>query len=156
MMSGQNMNIRTASAEDADALTKIAFAAKRHWQYPESWIRHWREVLTITPEYLHANPTFVAVMDRELAGFCAVQVRLDEALLDHLWVLPSCMGRGIGRALFQYAEEVARASGAMRMKIVGDPHAEQFYSRMGATVYGREPADMDGEERFLPLFEKTL
>jgi len=153
---GQNMTIARASAEDADALTEIAVAAKRHWQYPESWIRRWKDELTISPAYVMEHPTFVAVVDGERAGFSAVQFEAGEALLDHLWVVPSFMGRGVGRALFQHAEEVARERGASRMKIVGDPHAEQFYSRMGATLYGRESAKMDGEERFLPLLEKTL
>jgi predicted N-acetyltransferase YhbS len=150
------MNIRVACADEADALTKIAFAAKRHWQYPDSWIRQWEAALTITPEYIQAHPTFVAAMDREFVGFCALQFEGREALLDHLWVLPSRMRRGVGRALFQHAEEVARASGATRMKIVGDPHAEQFYARMGATIHGRESAPMDGVDRFLPLLEKIL
>lgn len=150
------MNIRVACADDADGLTKIAFAAKRHWQYPEGWIRQWEAALTMTPEYIQAHPTFVAAMDRELVGFCALQFERNEALLDHLWVVPSHMRRGVGRALFQHAEEIARAHGATRMKIVGDPHAEQFYARMGATIYGRELAAMDGVERFLPLLEKTL
>ena len=142
--------------EDADALTEIAFAAKRHWRYPENWIRQWQEALTITPEYVIENPTFVAAVDAEIVGFGAVQIEACAALLDHLWVLPQFMGRGVGRLLFQYAEEVGRASGAVRMRIVCDPHAEQFYSRMGATVYGREPASMDGEARFRPLLEKKL
>jgi GNAT superfamily N-acetyltransferase len=150
------MKIAKACAEEADALTKIAFAAKRHWQYPESWIRRWQEALMISSEYVMEHPTFVAVVDDKLAGFCAVQLEPSEALLDHLWVVPSFMGRGVGRALFLHAEEIARASGAIGMKIVGDPHAEQFYSRMGATLYGREPASIDGEERFLPLLEKAL
>ena len=153
---GQNMKITRACAEDADALTEIAFAAKRHWHYPESWICRWQAALTISPKYIVQHPTFAAEIDDEFAGFCAVQIEGGEALLDHLWVLPSFMGRGIGRALFQHAEGVARVSGAIRMKIVGDPHAEPFYSRMGATLYGREPASMDGEERFLPLLAKTL
>ena len=102
------------------------------------------------------NPTFVALVEDEIVGCGAVQIEVGEALLDHLWVLPQFMGRGVGRALFQHAEEIARASGAARMRIVGDPHAEQFYSRMGATVYGRKPASMDGEARFLPLLEKSL
>lgn len=156
MMSGPNMIVVRALAEHANALTTIAVAAKRHWQYPDSWIRRWEGVLTITPEYIRQHPTFVAVVDDELVGFCALQFETGDALLDHLWVLPSAMKRGIGRALFQYAEAIARASGAMRLKIVGDPHAELFYFRMGATVYGREPASMDGQERFLPLLEKAL
>jgi predicted N-acetyltransferase YhbS len=150
------MIVLRAHAEHAAALTEIAFAAKRHWQYPETWIHRWRELLTITPDYIAEHPTFVAVVDGELAGFCAVQIAAGEALLDHLWVLPAFMGRGIGRTLFRQAEEIARASGAVRMRIVGDPHAEPFYARMGATLCGREPASMDGEERFLPLLEKTL
>lgn len=150
------MKIAEASTADAVALTNIAFAAKRHWQYPERWIRRWRQDLTITPEYIGRNPTFVAMIGGEIAGLCAVQIEAGEALLDHLWVMPSFMRRGVGRALFRHAEDVARERGASRMRIVGDPHAEPFYSHMGTTVYGREPATMDGEERFLPLLEKRL
>lgn len=150
------MNIRRARAEDAGTLTTIAFAAKRHWNYPEAWIRHWQGALTVAPDYVIENPTFVATVDGELVGFCAVQFEPGEAVLDHLWVLPAFMGRGVGRALFRHAEDVARAGGAVRIKIVGDPHAGPFYARMGATLYGREPANMNGEERFLPLLEKAL
>ena len=150
------MTITRACAEDADALTEIAFAAKRHWQYPEGWIRHWQDELTMSPAYVMEHPTFVAVVDGERAGFSAVQIEGGEALLDHLWVLPSFMGRGVGRALFQHAEEIARSSGALRMRIVGDPHAERFYFRMGATLCGRKPASLGGEDRFLTLLEKAL
>lgn len=150
------MKIVRASAEHAGALTEIAFAAKRHWGYPERWVSRWERALTIEPEYVARHPTFAALIDGGIVGFCAVQVDPGNALLDHLWVMPSFMGKGIGRALFMQAEDIARASGAGRMRIVGDPHAEAFYARMGATLYGREPASMEGEERFLPLLEKTL
>lgn len=150
------MDLTRARPEDADALTKIAFAAKRHWRYPETWILRWSEALTITREYIAEHPTFVATVEGKPFGFCAVRLQASEACLDHLWVLPSAMGRGVGRALFQQAEAVARASGATRMRIVGDPHAERFYRRMGAIRYDLEPASMEGEERFLPLLEKTL
>jgi GNAT superfamily N-acetyltransferase len=150
------MKIARARAEDADALTKIALAAKSHWGYPPSWIRHWQDVLTITPEYVVTHPTFVAIIDEQMVGFCALEIESREALLDHLWVMPSFMRRGVGRALFEHAEEAARETAAVRLKIIGDPHAADFYSRMGATIYGREPASMDGQERFLPLLEKLL
>jgi GNAT superfamily N-acetyltransferase len=150
------MKIRSATADEAGALTAIAFAAKRHWRYPESWILHWSDSLTISSEYITRHPTFSAVIEAKPVGFCAVQIQETAALLDHLWVLPSYMGRGVGRALFQRAEDVARASGAIRLEIAGDPHAEPFYSKMGATIHGRKPANMDGVERWLPMFQKTL
>jgi GNAT superfamily N-acetyltransferase len=153
---GRNMILLKARAEHADTLTQIALAAKRHWQYPDRWIRRWEGVLTITPEYVIRHPTFAAVVEAELVGFCAIQIEASDAVLDHLWVLPPFMRRGIGRALFEHAENTARGLGAVRLRMVGDPHAEQFYRRMGATLYGREPASMEGEERFLPLLEKAL
>lgn len=152
----RKMRIVSACPEDADALSRIAVAAKRHWGYPENWIQRWRGALTLTPDYVATNPTFVAVVANERAGFYALQIRGSDALLDHLWVLPAAMGKGLGRALFAHAERIARQAGATRMSIVGDPHAEGFYLRMGAVVHGREAAPMDGEERYLPLFAKAL
>src|SRR5687768_14276222 len=74
----KNMRITRACVADAGALTEIAFAAKRHWGYPEDWIRRWQEALTITPEYITANPTFVAAVDGKFVGFCAVHIEAGE------------------------------------------------------------------------------
>ena len=72
--------------EDADALTEIAFAAKRHWRYPENWIRQWQEALTITPEYVIENPTFVAAsMTR---SWVLVQFRSKQAR--RCWTICGC------------------------------------------------------------------
>ena len=66
------------------------------------------------------------------------------------------MGRGIGRALFEHAEQHARQHGAKRLWVESDPHAEAFYRHMGMTVFGQQPAPMEGQPRFLPLLEKWL
>jgi GNAT superfamily N-acetyltransferase len=150
------MNIVSAKPNDAAMLTAIAISAKRHWGYPDDWIRRWNDQLTITPEYIANNPTFVALLAGQPIGFGALQIRGAEAVLDHLWVLPRGMGCGIGRALFVHAERIAREQSATRLTIVGDPHAEGFYQRLGAVVEGREPAFMDGVERYLPLRAKVL
>jgi hypothetical protein len=39
------MQIVRAKPEDAETLTEIAHAAKRHWDYPERWIEAWRDIL---------------------------------------------------------------------------------------------------------------
>ena len=146
-----------ATVEEAEALTAIALAAKGHWGYPAEWLREWQSALTITPDYINRHATFVRCDAAGTPlGFCAVQLAGDEALLDHLWVLPQAMGRGIGTALFGHAEAHAGAAGAKRLNIVGDPHAEKFYTRLGAVVHDRVSAPMHGLARSLPLLQKPL
>lgn len=150
------MTIRAARIEEAIQLTAIALKAKRHWGYPEHWIQQWTKTLTITPEYIGRHVVQVAERDGRTVGFNGVQILDDTALLDHLWVLPDMMRCGIGRRLFEQAENTAKLAGATRLKIVADPHVEEFYRKMGAVTVGREPASPDGQERFLPLMEKSL
>ena len=88
------IRIRQAAASDANLLTAIAHAAKRHWAYPERWLGIWQPQLTITPAYLADHTTFVAEVDAIPAGFCALNLIGAEAELDHLWVAPAWMGRG--------------------------------------------------------------
>ena len=99
------MQIVRAKPEDADALTEIAHAAKRHWGYPERWIESWRDMLTIRAEFIAANVTYCAMEDARAVGFYLLTNESDGLHLDHLWIAPHAMGRGIGRALFEHAVE---------------------------------------------------
>jgi hypothetical protein len=89
------VDILPATPEDADALACIAFAAKRYWGYPESWIKHWRDSLTITPEFIRNNAVYAAVSGGEPCAFYALTSAGGE--LEHLWVLPTWIGSGVGR-----------------------------------------------------------
>ena len=40
------LHVRRAMPDEAEALTEIAHAAKRHWGYPENWIERWKANLT--------------------------------------------------------------------------------------------------------------
>ncbi len=66
------IDILPAAPEAADALACIAFAAKRYWGYPESWIQHWRDSLTITPEFVRNNAVYAAVSGGEPCAFYAI------------------------------------------------------------------------------------
>jgi GNAT superfamily N-acetyltransferase len=145
------MKIVRAKPEDADVLTEIAFAAKRHWGYPERWIQSWRDILTISPEFIAANVAYSAIEDDRVVGFYLFTTESDGLHLDHLWIMPSAMGRGIGRALFEHAVEQASALGFRAIKIEADPNAEGFYQRMGARRIGIQVTEIEGERRELPL-----
>jgi GNAT superfamily N-acetyltransferase len=150
------MQIVRAKPHDADALTEIAHAAKRHWGYPERWIESWRDTLTMRPEFIAANVTYCAMEEGRHVGFYLLTNESDGLHLDHLWVVPAAMGRGIGRALFEHALEQARRLNHRTLAIESDPNAEGFYMRMGARRVGATPTNIEGQPRSLPLLQYDL
>jgi len=142
--------IRKAATEEADALTRIAHDAKRHWGYPEHWIQHWQDDLTISPEFISTNDVFVAETDDGVVGFYALIVREQNAELDHMWVTPAHIGSGVGKLLFVHAMDRAAAAKMTSVEILSDPNAESFYRKMGAYRTGEQTSEIDGELRVLP------
>jgi GNAT superfamily N-acetyltransferase len=147
------MQIIRAKPEDANALTEIAHAAKRHWGYPERWIAEWRDILTMRPEFIATNISYCAMEEGRPVGFYVLTTEHDGVHLDHLWIIPAAMGRGIGRALFEHAVDQARRSGFDSIRIEADPNAETFYQRMGAKRVGTSVGEVEGEKRELPVME---
>ena len=141
-----------AHPSEAEDLTAIAFAAKRHLGYPERWIELWRPLLTVTPAFITAHETFVAREGDRIVGFAALSREVGMLFLEDLWVLPGEMGRGIGRALFRRAQQRARVLGFETIEIEADPNATEFYERMGATRVGTNSTMLDGRRRELPIF----
>lgn len=128
--------IRAGVPADAPVLTRVAHAAKRHWGYPEEWIRTWCGDLTVTAEYIEHHPIYVAERAGCAVGFVGLELSPGQAEVDHMWVLPEWMGRGIGRVLMERAQRHCRDRRVERLRVVSDPHAKDFYLRMGAYYEG--------------------
>ena len=150
------IEIRQAQPSEAETLTAIAHAAKRHWGYPEDWIQRWKSDLTITPEFISNNEVFVAEIEDEIVGCCALVSSGPLAEIEHMWIRPEHMRRGVGRALFTHAKLRAEQCGARMIELSADPHAEQFYASMGAERIGEVPAAMDDNPRVLPRMRLKL
>jgi len=147
-------SIRRAVAADAERLTAIAHAAKRHWGYADELIELWRPDLTITPAVLADDLVCCAVRGAEIVGFYALSRADTTFVLEHMWVDPPHIGRGHGAQLFVHALDTARAQGGRVLRIAADPHAENFYQRLGAVRVGEEPSTPPG--RSLPLLVIAL
>ncbi|MEK7387650.1 MAG: GNAT family N-acetyltransferase [candidate division NC10 bacterium] len=141
--------IRRALPSDAPALTRVAHAAKRHWKYPDGWIRLWRDALTVTPGFVERHPVWCAFRGASLAGFYALSGEGATRELEHLWVLPAHVGRGVGAQLLAHAVAMLREEGARVLRIASDPYAEGFYLAMGARRVGEVASAPRG--RTLPL-----
>jgi N-acetylglutamate synthase-like GNAT family acetyltransferase len=150
------MEIRRAKPDEARTLTEIAHAAKRYWGYPESWIEHWKTDLTITPNLVANNEVFVAVIDDEIVGCCALALSDSLAELEHMWINPRHMGKGVGCALFEFAKARTEHLHLSALELSADPNAEGFYERMGAVRIGEVQATIDGQPRILPRMKIEL
>ena len=151
-----NLQIRRATPDEGKALTALAHAAKRHWGYPEEWINHWQTDLTITADFIANNEVFVATIEGEIAGCCALVLSETLTELEHMWIDPKHMSKGIGRALFEHTKRRAKELGSNTMELSADPNAESFYERMGAKRIGEVPADVLAESRVLPRMRINL
>ncbi|HEX5714897.1 MAG TPA: GNAT family N-acetyltransferase [Thermoanaerobaculia bacterium] len=150
------MNIRRAQESDATELTRIAHEAKRHWGYPERWIELWRDDLTLSPDFIAQNEVYLAEDGGEALGCYGLAASSPHWTLEHFWLRPAAMGKGLGRRLFEHARAVASSAGASVLEIDSDPNAVEFYLRMGAVRVGEVRSEVDGQPRVRPLLHLRL
>ncbi len=137
--------IRRARPDEADALTVLCLRAKAHWGYPAEQLARWHDALTVRADVLASHPAWVAERDGRLVGYCLLLAGEPHWCLEDLFVDPSAIGQGIGRALMAQALVTARDGGARGLTIDADPHAEAFYLSQGARRVGTCAAPIPGE-----------
>jgi len=142
--------IKKAQSQDAETLTQIALDAKRHWGYPESWIKHWESDLTISADFITQHHVYVAEDEGQIRGFYALCESGDKAELEHMWVRPAFIGTGIGKELFLDAMERASKLNVSEVELSADPNAAGFYERLGAKKIGEVESEVERHSRTLP------
>ncbi|MHA7776615.1 GNAT family N-acetyltransferase [Roseibium sp. M-1] len=95
------------------------------------------EAIDLPQDQLDSENVIVVVDHGRLAGFSAIYIREDgNAELDGLFVEPGLWKSGFGRVLVEQAAKRSRALGAHILHVVGNPHAEHFYTRVGFVQKG--------------------
>ena len=103
-----------------------------------------RQELTYSPQDIEKNQFFVAEIDFLIIGFFALKtVSATVTELEALFIEPAYINRGYGRKLIDFAISVAKKSGSEIMIIQSDPHAKNFYLKVGGKFIGeRESASI--------------
>ena len=142
--------IRTAKPSENNILTKIAFASKGYWDYPKAFFDVWAKELTITSDYIKDNDVFVYETDITAVGFYSI-VELKEDIevagiptgkgfwLDHMFIVPDPIGKGIGKELFYHLRARCKEREIGELGILADPNSRGFYEKMGCLYRGEYP-----------------
>jgi ribosomal protein S18 acetylase RimI-like enzyme len=143
------LQMRRCTARDAPSLTRLAHASKASWGYPDELLALWDADLTLDPAFVERHDVWAAVVGDEVAGFYGVTGEGMTREIEHLWVDPGWMGRGVGRRMLDHLVARARADGVEVLRAVSDPNAVGYYQRMGARQVGEQASVPAG--RRLPV-----
>jgi GNAT superfamily N-acetyltransferase len=111
--------------------------------------------LSFEPRDLELTSIAVAEHDGKPIGVVQLRVVDDAANLLKLFVEPSALRSGTGKALLVWATDVSKKLGATRSTIEADPDAAPFYRRMGAYDVGQAPSG-SVRGRMLPKLAMSL
>lgn len=133
---------RRARPDEAELLGEMTIRGVSHWghdaNFPDA-VEDLRNHGLPTPDYIERSPVFVLEQDGDVTGFYGLKPHDGHVELLYLFLEPSRIGTGLGRALWEHAvTEAARTSD--RMLILSDPASNGFYAAMGATQDGEREA----------------
>ena len=144
------MKFRPAEIKDIEVLNQISLASKRYWNYPEEWIQRWKNDLSIKESDLIDLVILVVTINDELKGFCAIRDGDSYYEVEHLWLKPETIGKGLGKALLLTSLERV-VSQNLPILVEADPNAEAFYKKQGFVTYDKKESFPKG--RYLPLMK---
>lgn len=129
--------VRPAVASEQKQLEALQWRASLNNPGDRAALLAHPDAIELPLEQINDGGVFVAEVAGAVMGFAAILPREDgDFELDALFVEPSTWRHGIGRALVEHCAAVARATGAESLQVVGNPHAEGFYSACGFNLIG--------------------
>ncbi len=131
------ITVRRAIASEREALEALQWRASLNNPNDRAALLANPDAIELPLHQILNGQVFVAEQAGRIKGFSALLSRQDGNVeLDALFVEPECWRQGIGRALVEHVAEVAASSGAKHLHVIGNPHAEHFYTACGFHMLG--------------------
>ncbi len=132
------VEIRRASFDDVAAIHRITQAAYTQYRTLIPYSSIWRETPDIIAAEMQLGPILLSVVDGEVVGSVRSHVEHEaeqEFIYVHrLAVLPSYRQRGLGRALMQAVEDLAKSENLHQVRLetrAAQPENYHFYRKLG-------------------------
>ena len=145
--------IRPAEPVEAELLSWIAYCAKASWGYADGLMARFGQANSFTPAQLAQRDFQVYETGGGAVGF--YELGGSPLHIEHLWVLPTEQGKGVGRALVEHACARARELGAEALFVVSESNAVGFYRRCGFVACGERESRLEPGLR-LPRLRREL
>lgn len=133
----RQVTVRPAFASEQGALESLQWRASLNNSGDRDALLANPDAIDLPLHQIEDGGVFVEEVAGWVRGFAAILPRDDgDSELDALFVDPEAWRQGIGRALVEHCFSAAKAAGAASIHVVGNPHAEGFYSACGFKLLG--------------------
>jgi GNAT superfamily N-acetyltransferase len=135
------IEIRTAVEADLPRLRAVFRDSSWSNEHDRALLTEHPEFLELAPDAVRAGRTRVAVVDGHIVGFASIADATAGLELEDLFIDPTFMNQGVGRALIGDVVEQARQRGLHCIHVDANEHAVTFYEKVG--FVGRERVALD-------------
>ncbi len=147
------ITFKVANGGQGNLLRDLLIESKSYWGYSTEQLEYWRSIVKFDAAYIQENKVVLICSTSKVVGFFAIK-RGDTDKLDHLWLLPEAIGKGIGNIAFDEILKQCTRLGILTFLITSDPDAEGFYLRKGAIQESHIWSD--AQKRMLPQLRFSL
>lgn len=146
---GGMVELREATPADGPAVLDVhreAIGGVDPGEYTEAQLDAWLAAQDDPDQYPFEDGTqylAVAETDERIVGFAGLD--LDRGVVETLYVRPDAAGRGVGTALLDRVERVARDRGHEALLTGASRNAVGFYERRGYAAEGTVEVSMERE-----------
>lgn len=140
------MEFKLAHPDEGVMLTHMAYESKGLWGYTPEIMQIWEPELLVDGNYIMQNIVYKILTDSQLIGFYALRyVNAENCFeIDHLWLKPTHINQGIGRAVFLRILAQLKELGQHRVLLNGEPHARGFYEKMHGKIVTERKTRLPG------------
>ncbi|MBO0824698.1 MAG: GNAT family N-acetyltransferase [Actinobacteria bacterium] len=125
--------IRDAEPADMAVLREVFQRASLSNEGDRASLLAHPEALELSDAGVTDGRTRVAEADGRIIGFATWLSTGEVTEIEDMFVDPEFMRRGVGRALVVDQITLAERRGVRRVEVTGNPHAREFYERVGFT-----------------------
>ena len=131
------VTVRPAVASEQKQLEALQWRASLNNPGDRDALLAHPDAIELPLDQIRAGGVFVAEVAGSTMGFAAILPHENGDFdLDALFVEPTAWRQGIGRALIEHCAAAAKGAGAESLHVVGNPHAEGFYTACGFDTLG--------------------
>lgn len=145
--------IRKTAASDAEKISELIYSLMHLFlaEPDGKGAEHFLQMSTpaVLASFM-AQPNINYLLGEDDSVFCGVVAVRNNSHLQHLYVVPSFQGRGVGKYLWETARDQAVAAGnSGEFTVNASLNALPFYKRMGFVATGE--VSLTGGLRFQPM-----